>query len=1024
MNFNFNKSLKNYLPALTIQVVGIFLTLVCVSYVSRKHEQFIRFEFEQRAASVADYVSNEISGHAEDMDLLADFFLSSYYVDSQEFTKFTTNILNDHSGIKFINWIPRVEREDLEEFKGTAINYGKQDFQITELNSQGELVPASDREVYYPQFFVVSKGNYEAEQGFDLGTIPGMLQVLEVASVTGMVAIVTGANVVDENEMLLLQPVIKRGQNVGSSSDGEETCKGFVVAKLDMRIIIQSSPPVINNPGIAVSLDMQGFNSEDQPFSVLLNGSPRDGNGSGAGDNGGLIYTRDLEIDGTVLALTLFPNNEFPFSSNPIIAWAVLIAGLALTFVIGGMVSAVTNKNRMLTETIEQKNISEHKMNILLTAIEQSSAMVVITDCNGTIEYVNRHFMEVTGYEKEELMGRNTSILKSEGTDPAVYSDLWKTISSGNIWEGEFVNVKKNRETFIDKSLISPIVNDKGVITHYIAVKDDVTEDLEIKRALQESEERFRSFVNASQDAMIAVDASGRIELWNPAAEKMYGYSAEEIIGTNWRDTAPEDLVEDYSSMISIVSELANINQGTTMEIMTANRTGYRFPVEISGSGTLRDGMPYIIFTARDISERKKVETELKRLALIVEQAREIVVVGDQTGKIIYVNPAYLESSGYHHSEIIGKECSSVFVVNEDSPECINHLSHHSSSNSWTGTIKMVGKEGKIFMADVRIASVLDREGNSVYRVMVGKDITEELKLESELRQAQKLESIGQLAAGIAHEINTPTQYVGDNTSFLKESYEDLRKLLDKYAVLKDEATNAGFAQETVKELDGLIIETDLEFLEVEIPKAINQSLDGVNRVAQIVRAMKDFSHPGSEEKQRHDIHKAIENTALVARNEWKYVAEMEFDFDENLHSVPMYAGDFNQVILNMITNAAHAISEKIGPDSTEKGKIKVETRLDGKYAEIRISDTGTGIPDRIQSKVFDPFFTTKEVGKGTGQGLSISHSVICEKHGGSLKFETVEGEGSTFIIRLPIEIKGTKESHVAGGSRKGGTDV
>ena len=167
---------------------------------------------------------------------------------------------------------------------------------------------------------------------------------------------------------------------------------------------------------------------------------------------------------------------------------------------------------------------------------------------------------------------------------------------------------------------------------------------------------------------------------------------------------------------------------------------------------------------------------------------------------------------------------------------------------------------------------------------------------------------------------------------------------------------------------------------------------------------MKEFSHPGSAEKAQADINKAIESTVTVARNEWKYVADVEMDFDPELPSVPCILGDFNQVILNMIVNAAHAIAGVIGDGSDGKGKIKISTRRDGDSADIRVSDTGTGIPKEAQSRVFDPFFTTKEVGKGTGQGLAIAHDVIVEKHGGSLTFETEEGKGTTFIVRLPFE--------------------
>ena len=274
----------------------------------------------------------------------------------------------------------------------------------------------------------------------------------------------------------------------------------------------------------------------------------------------------------------------------------------------------------------------------------------------------------------------------------------------------------------------------------------------------------------------------------------------------------------------------------------------------------------------------------------------------------------------------------------------------------------------------------------------------------TQLLHAQKLESIGQLAAGIAHEINTPTQYVGDNTRFLRDGVNDLLKALDQCEELVSPAKEPCDWEERVARFKAALQELDVEFLRAEIPKAVEQSLEGLERVTRIVRAMKDFSHPGTEGKEAVDLNKAIESTVTVARNEWKYVAELVTDFDPAMPPVPCLVGEFNQVILNIVINAAHAIVGVVGKNTGEKGTITIATRYDSDWAEIRISDTGTGIPEEHRSKVFDHFFTTKEVGKGTGQGLAIAYAVITEKHGGTITLETEMGQGTTFIIRLPIE--------------------
>jgi signal transduction histidine kinase len=275
--------------------------------------------------------------------------------------------------------------------------------------------------------------------------------------------------------------------------------------------------------------------------------------------------------------------------------------------------------------------------------------------------------------------------------------------------------------------------------------------------------------------------------------------------------------------------------------------------------------------------------------------------------------------------------------------------------------------------------------------------------MELQLRQSQKLESIGQLAAGIAHEINTPTQYIGDNARFLKDAFHDLSQVLASGSKLLAAVKNNAVSGELVSELEAAVQKADVDYLVGEIPRAIQQSLDGVERVSKIVSAMKEFSHPGGGEKAPVDLNRAIESTTTVARNEWKYVADLVLDLDASLPAVHCLPGEFNQVILNLIVNASHAIADVIGDGSKGKGTITIRTRRDGSWIEIRVSDTGSGIPEKARGRIFEPFFTTKPVGKGTGQGLAISRSVIVDKHGGTIAFETELGKGTTFIIRLPI---------------------
>lgn len=273
----------------------------------------------------------------------------------------------------------------------------------------------------------------------------------------------------------------------------------------------------------------------------------------------------------------------------------------------------------------------------------------------------------------------------------------------------------------------------------------------------------------------------------------------------------------------------------------------------------------------------------------------------------------------------------------------------------------------------------------------------------AQLLLAQKMESIGQLAAGVAHEINTPTQFVGDNTRFLKDTFEQLAPALGKVRALLETAIAGGDCEGEAKALKETFEDIELDYILEEFPTALDQSIEGLQRVSTIVKAMKEFSHSGASEMALADLNRSLETTVNVASHEWKYVANVEKDLDEDLPHVFCHAGEISQVLLNMIVNAAYALREKIGDGAAEKGLIKVSTRNAGDFAEIRVSDTGAGIPAEIRQRIFDPFFTTKAVGDGTGQGLSMAHKVVVQEHQGTISVESEVGVGTTFIIRLPL---------------------
>ncbi len=402
---------------------------------------------------------------------------------------------------------------------------------------------------------------------------------------------------------------------------------------------------------------------------------------------------------------------------------------------------------------------------------------------------------------------------------------------------------------------------------------------------------------------------------------------------------------------------------------------------------------------------RELEESENRYRVIFEDSPLPMWIVDDQTLLFQAVNREAERTYGYSEAEMLGMHS---FQIRPE--EDLEEFKRHIATTTYSGTVlrewRHKKKDGTVFAVEVA-AHLVELEGRRMVLVLAN-DISKRKRAEHErdamelqLRHAQKLESIGQLAAGIAHEINTPAQYVGDNLHFLRDSFGEMQSLIALSGSLIPRLEVHEQFRPMAEEIRSALEEADIPYLVEEVPKALEQALDGVSRVSTLVKAMKDFSHPGQAAKIPADLNRAIESTIVVARNEWKYVANLETVFDPELPLVPCLVSDFNQVVLNLIVNAAHAITDV--NQNGDKGIITVRTQRAGDFVEVRIQDTGGGIPAVVRDRIFDPFFTTKEVGKGTGQGLAIARSVIVDKHGGTIDFETTLGQGTTFVIRLPL---------------------
>ncbi len=569
-------------------------------------------------------------------------------------------------------------------------------------------------------------------------------------------------------------------------------------------------------------------------------------------------------------------------------------------------------------------------------------------------------------------------------------------------------------------------------------MEQEIARCRQVEEALRENQEFHCRLLDNAPNPVVVVDAGTSVRYMNPALEKLTGFSSAEIIGTKapypwWTEETLEKTSADFQDAVH--------NGATRLEELFHKKSGERFWVEITSAPVQDDGvLQYYVANWVDITERRRAQEALReserRFSDIAANALEWIWEVDVNGRYAYASPGVESILGYRPEEVLEKHFYDLFHPEDREELKKAALEIIARKESFRGFMnRNVHKDGRTVWLLTSGVPVLDEEGNLRGYRGADVDITERQQCEVELReyhrnlekvihersrelleaqrkvlQNEKLASVGQLAAGVAHEINTPIQYVGDNLRALSDSFADLNALVAKYRELAELVRSGGHAPEAIGAIDAAEQDYDLQYILEDTPRAIEQSLEGVERVAHIVRAMKDFSHVDRGEVARVDINHALETTLTVARNEYKYVADIVTDWGE-LPAVKCHASELNQVFLNLVINAAHAIA-----DTARRGTITISTRADGDQVEIAIGDTGTGIPEDIQAKVFDPFFTTKGVGRGTGQGLNIAHQIVVGKHRGSLTFETELGKGTTFVIRLPVEMEGktTSEPGVA----------
>jgi PAS domain S-box-containing protein len=627
------------------------------------------------------------------------------------------------------------------------------------------------------------------------------------------------------------------------------------------------------------------------------------------------------------------------------------------------------------------------------------------SDIQGRMRYVSPKIHALLGLTNREIYAGGTRLWQNQihPEDFGRVSQQFRALLEKDVAFDEEYRIRRKDGTWIwvhDRASRSHEINGVRCADGFVS---DVTPRKQAEAELRSKTAFLEAQANSTIDGLLVVDRDGRRLLANERLAELFQMPPELMADPDDRKMLDYVVttIKDGEAFRAKVEYLYRHASETSRDEIELKRGVIldRYSAPVVDKNRTHYGR---IWTFRDITEQKRSQEALQQLSLAIEQSPISVVITDPQGNITYVNHKCSECTGYDREELMGKN-PRILNARQCPAQMYEQLwSTIRQGRIWHGEFCNRKKNGDIFWESATITPITNQKGEITHFLAVKEDVTEKRALESQLRHAQKMEGIGQLAAGIAHEINTPTQFVMDNLTFLNDSWKSVFELMQRYRTVVHDGVNQ-LQPEIKTELQQAEKSCDLEFIIEEVPRAIDQSLDGARRVAKIVRAMKEFSHPDSAEKTATDLNKAIESTITVARNEWKYVSDVVKEFDEQLPAVVCYPGDINQVVLNLLVNAAHAIKDQV--KDGQKGQITVRTRMSGEFVEISVADTGSGIPEAIRSRVFDPFFTTKEVGKGTGQGLALAYTVVVKKHGGKIWFETEVGKGTTFFIALPVSL-------------------
>ena len=668
---------------------------------------------------------------------------------------------------------------------------------------------------------------------------------------------------------------------------------------------------------------------------------------------------------------------------------------------VSGKFTGVSILLRDETERLKSRERILRAKEELERTFDTISDVVFLIDGAGIVQRANKALAVRLGLTPQEIVGRSCKEILGCAECHIPLGDCSSTEIS--------VSYPNLPGSFMARS--NSLLDSTGTVIGKVFVIRDVSASEKIRQTLLAVEGKYKSIFDNAPVGMFQSTPEGTYLSVNATMAAMFGFASTGEMIRYYTGIATQMYVnpDDRKQIIADGLEKGEVS---ARECRLLRRDNVSFWGRMRGrvvrdtDGRVRYFEGFIEDVTASRNARESLMRSEQRFRNLAENMSQGLIQTDSKGNIGYCNKHFCTIVRREHQEVIGSDFIK-YIHEEDVACCIGIFGSDSCVIPGSRYDLRMRVEGNVRFALVTPVALKSNEGECLGFWLLVIDTTERRMLESQLLQTQKLEAIGQLAAGIAHEINTPTQYVMNNMWFIKEGMEQLENALGAYRSLGTQSDSAPdwSAMAAMEE------ERQIPFYLDELPAAISETLHGLDRISAIVNSVKQFAHPGHDRQQEINLNTLIDQTVTVSRNEWKYVAETITDLDPDLPPVVCSSQEIGQVLLNLVVNATHAIMDAPRQDGAI-GRITISTRRVENMAEIRVQDTGTGIPPHVREHLFEPFFTTKPVGQGTGQGLFIAHRVVVKDHGGTIRFETESGQGTTFIITLPLAGKENGEHH------------